>query len=136
MSARATGMLFAIGAGDQVVAADSFSNYPAEAPTTDLSAYEPNIEAITAHDPDLVVVDATDPDLVAGLETLGIEVLDAPAAQTLDDAYEQITQLGELTGHAAAAEALVAEMQADLEEILSEGPGRAEHHTYIHEPQA
>src|SRR3546814_15870616 len=89
MSARATGMLFAIGAGDQVVAADSFSNYPAEAPTTDLSAYEPNIEAISAHDPDLVVVDATDPDLVAGLETLGIEVLDAPAAQTLDDAYEQ-----------------------------------------------
>src|SRR3546814_3366191 len=42
MSASATEMLFAIGAGDQVVAADSFSNYPAEAPTTDLSAYEPN----------------------------------------------------------------------------------------------
>src|SRR3546814_13188272 len=93
MSASATEMLFAIGAGDQVVAADSFSNYPAEAPTTDLSAYEPNIEAISAHDPDLVVVDATDPDLVAGLETIGIEVLDAPAAQTLADAYEQTTTL-------------------------------------------
>src|SRR3546814_20183238 len=104
MSASATEMLFAIGAGDQVVAADSLSNYPAEAPTTDLSAYEPNIEAISAHDPDLVVVDATDPDLVAGLETLGIEVLDAPAAQTLDDAYEQITQLGELTGPARSEE--------------------------------
>src|SRR3546814_2615425 len=84
MSASATEMLFAIGAGDQVVAADSFSNYPAEAPTTDLSAYEPNIEAISAHDPDLVVVYATDPHLVARLDALGIEVLDAPAAQTLD----------------------------------------------------
>src|SRR3546814_12696257 len=128
MSASATEMLFAIGAGDQVVAADSFSNYPAEAPTTDLSAYEPNIEAISAHDPDLVVVDATDPDLVAGLETLGIEVLDAPAAQTLDDAYEHTTQLGELPGHAAEAEALAAELQADLAEVLVDGPvqvGRA-----------
>ena len=38
LSATATEMLFAIGAGDQVVAVDDYSNYPAEAPTTDLSA--------------------------------------------------------------------------------------------------
>ena len=53
MSATATEMLFAIGAGDQVEAVDDTSNYPPEAPTTDLSAFTPNAEAIAAHRADL-----------------------------------------------------------------------------------
>src|SRR5687768_14935136 len=36
LSATATEMLFAIGAGDQVTAVDDNSNYPPEAPTTEL----------------------------------------------------------------------------------------------------
>src|SRR5690606_27445524 len=95
LSASATEMLFAIGAGDQVVAVDSNSNHPADAPTTDLSAYEPNVEAISGYEPDLVVVDGTDPDLIAGLKTLSIEVFEAPAASDLPDVYAQIVELGE-----------------------------------------
>ena len=61
--------LFAIGAGDQVVAVDDQSNYPAEvAAGTDLSGYEPNVEAIAGYEPDLVVT-GTDRDLIAQLET-------------------------------------------------------------------
>ncbi len=41
-------MLFAIGAGKQVTAVDDQSNYPAEAPKTDLSGFKPNAEAIAA----------------------------------------------------------------------------------------
>ena len=48
LSPTATEDLFAIGAGDQVVAVDEQSNYPAEAPTTELSGFEPNVEAIGA----------------------------------------------------------------------------------------
>ena len=55
LSASATEMLFAIGAGDQVAAVDDTSNYPADAPVTDLSAFTPNAEAIAAYGPDLVV---------------------------------------------------------------------------------
>jgi ABC-type Fe3+-hydroxamate transport system substrate-binding protein len=55
LSPTATEMLFAIGAGGQVAAVDSNSNYPEEAPKTDLSAYQPNIEAIAGYKPDLVV---------------------------------------------------------------------------------
>jgi iron complex transport system substrate-binding protein len=51
MSATATEMLFAIGAGAQVVAVDSTSNHPADAPTTDLSAFTPNAEAIAGYSP-------------------------------------------------------------------------------------
>ncbi|MEL7158224.1 MAG: ABC transporter substrate-binding protein, partial [Actinomycetota bacterium] len=66
LSPTATEILFAIGAGEQVVAADAFSNYPPEAPTTELSGFDPNIEAITGYDPDLVVIANDANDLVAG----------------------------------------------------------------------
>jgi len=52
----ATEILFAIGAGDQVVAVDEFSTYPAGVPTTRLNGFEPNVEAMAAFDPDLVVL--------------------------------------------------------------------------------
>lgn len=133
LSPTATEMLFAVGAGDQVVAVDSYSTFPADAPITDLSAYEPNIEAISTYDPDLVVVDGTDPELVSGLETLDIEVLQAPAATTLEDTYDQIVEIGEVTGHADEAAEVVEEMQADIEEIVAEVPERAEPLTYFHE---
>ena len=46
LSPTATEMLFAIDAGDRVVAVDDQSTYPPEAPITDLSGFNPNIEAI------------------------------------------------------------------------------------------
>ncbi len=133
LSASATEMLFAIGAGDQVVAVDSYSNFPAEAPVTDLSAYEPSIEAISAYEPDLVVLDATDAELISGLETVGIEVFEAPAATTLDDSYAQLTELGEVTGHEDEAAEVVASMQDDIAEVTADLPERAEPLTYFHE---
>lgn len=133
LSATATEMLFAIGAGDVVVAVDSTSNFPAEAPTTDLSAYEPNVEAITTYEPDLVVVDGTDTELVSSLETLGIEVFQAPAPTTLDGTYDQIADLGDATGHQDDAADLIESMQADIEDLLAEVPERATPLTYFHE---
>ncbi len=58
LSPTHTEMLFAIGAGDQVVAVDDQSNYPpeAEAVKTDLSGFTPNVEAIAGYEPDLVVI--------------------------------------------------------------------------------
>ena len=56
LSATATEMLFAIGAGDQVVAVDSLSNHPPEAPVTELEGFSPNVEAIAEFEPDLVVL--------------------------------------------------------------------------------
>lgn len=132
LSATATEMLFAIGAGDQVVAVDDYSNYPAEAPITDLSALEPNIEAITTYDPDLVVI-ANPGEAVDGLEQIGIEVLVAPAASTLDDTYEQLTELGKVTGHEAEAADVVESIKDDLAALVKEVPERATPLTYFHE---
>lgn len=134
MSPTATEMLFAIGAGDQVVAVDDYSNHPEDAPITDLSAYEPNIEAITTYEPDLVVISADgSSEIAAGLEQVGIDVLSLPAATTLDDTYDQLAQLGDVTGHRDEAEDLIEEMQADIKELTEEVPARAPPLTYFHE---
>jgi iron complex transport system substrate-binding protein len=131
LSPTATEMLFAIGAGEQVVAVDDQSNYPEGVPTTDLSGYEPNVEAIASYDPDLVVY-ATEPgDLGSSLEGIGIPALQQPAAASLDDAYGQIEQLGEVTDHAAAASHVVDEMRADIDAIVtdvSDGEGLTFYH--------
>jgi len=113
-------MLFALGAGDQVVAVDDNSNYPPEAPTTSLSGYEPNVEAIAKFDPDLVVI-ATDPgDLEKSLSALGVPVMVDPAAGVLDATYTQIEQLGVATGHVAEAAEVVAEMRSEIETLVDE----------------
>ena len=133
LSPTATEMLFAIGAGDQTVAVDRFSTYPSEAPATDLSALEPNIEAIASYEPDLVVF-AEDPgDLTSSLEDLDIPALSFPAATTLDDTYAQIGQLGAATGHAEDADALVEQMRNDIDKIVADAPTAAEGVTFYHE---
>ena len=133
LSSVATEILFAIGAGDQVVAVDDQSNYPAEAPMTDLSGFTPNIEAIISYSPDLVVVSYDPGDLVAGLEAVGVPVLLQLAANDIDGTYGQIEVLGAATGHVAEAAAVVAGIKSDLQAIVAEVGDRAEGLTYFHE---
>lgn len=133
LSPAATEMLFAIGAGDQVIAADSFSDYPAEAPTTDLSGFDPNLEAVIALDPDLVLLQGDANDLVAGLDAVGVPTIVLPAAAVLDDTYAQIEILGAATGHVGGAAEVVLQMQTDIEEILGRVEPSDEPLTYYHE---
>jgi iron complex transport system substrate-binding protein len=131
MSPTATEMLFAIGAGEQVAAVDSNSNYPEKAPKTDLSAYEPNLEAIAGDKPDLVVYSDDPGDLAAGLGKLAIPALKQPAAKTLDDTYAQLDQLGRATGHLPEATRLAATMRAEIAKIAAAKP--THQLTYYHE---
>lgn len=133
LSATATEMLFAIKAGKQVVAVDSTSNFPAEAPTTGLSAYEPSAEAIAKHNPDLVVIANDTKGLKAQLEKLKIPVMLAPAAKSLDDSYRQITDFGAKTGHQSEAKRLVASMRTSIGALLKDAPRRKQPLTYFHE---
>lgn len=133
LSPTATEMLFAIGAGDQVEAVDDQSNYPSDAPVTDLSGYEPNVEAIVSYEPDLVVYSTEPGDLGAALVGLGIPALQQPAAATLEDVYDQIDQLGVATGNEPEAEAVVETMRAEIESIAESIEPPSEPVTYYHE---
>ncbi len=133
LSATGTEMLFAIGAGDQVVAVDDQSNYPPEAPKTDLSGFKPNIEAIATYQPDLVVLTDSATELKPQVEAIGSEVFVQPAATTLEDSYKQLRDLGRITGHTAEADKVADRVRADLAKLKASLPTNAKGLTYYHE---
>lgn len=133
LSPTATEMLFAIGADDQVIAVDDQSNFPPDAPTTELSGFEPNVEAIASYEPDLVVYSTEPGDLGSTLEGLGITTMLLPAATMLDDAYEQLEQLGRATGNAEAATAVVDDMRTEVDSIVSSVEIQQPPLTFYHE---
>lgn len=133
-SATHTEILFAIGAGDQVIAVDAFSDYPAEA--TDLpqvDAFNPSVEGFADLDPDLVIITFDPNDLVGGLGALGIPVwvLDAPV--DLEGVYEQITEIGAVTGQSDGATGVVDGMRSAVAEVVAGLPQPLVEKTYYHE---
>lgn len=132
LSPTATEMLWAVGAADQVVAVDDQSNYPKDVPTTELSGYEPNVEAILSYEPDLVVAAEDSGDLVSSLEATGVPTLLLPSATDLAESYDQIERLGRATGNVTGATEVVDEMRTGIEEAVADAPD-ADGMTYFHE---
>lgn len=134
LSASATQMLYAIGAGPQVVAVDEYSTYPADAPRTDLTGYETNAESYLPYRPDLVILAFEEsPTVVSQLAALGIPTLLLPPAATLAGTYGQLEELGLATGHTASAAAEVARIKAQLDTVVASMGGRAKGLTYYQE---
>jgi len=133
LSPTATEMLFAIGAGPQVVAVDDQSNYPPSAPMTKLSGYQPNVEAIASYTPDLVVISYDPGGLVKSLQRIKIPVLLQPAANTLSDVYAEIGQLGTVTGQTRAAASVVTSMRTRIAQLVASAPTFDPPLTYYHE---
>jgi iron complex transport system substrate-binding protein len=132
LSPSSTEGLFAVGAGPQVIAVDEFSDYPAEAPTSDLSGFTPNVEAIVTLDPDLVVVSYDPGDLVASLEATGIQVLILDAAIDLNDVMRQLAILGAVTGNVDTAAAVVADLEGRIATAVASTPTLDVPLTYFH----
>jgi iron complex transport system substrate-binding protein len=127
LSPTATEDLYAIGAGPHVVAVDDESDYPASAPRTKLSGFQPNVEAIAGYRPDLVVISDESPaSLAPALRKLDIPVLVNPAARSLAQAYTEIEQLGLATGREAQARDLVGRMKTQIATSVqsADGSGR------------
>ncbi|MGW6695779.1 ABC transporter substrate-binding protein [Rhodococcus sp. NPDC054953] len=133
LSPSATETLWAVGAGEQVVAVDDRSDHPAGVPTTDLSGFSPNVEAILGRNPDLVIASDDLGGLVSGLAAAGVPTLLLPAAQTLDDAYEQVERVGVATGHADEGRDLAASMREQIDAVVAATPRRDAPLRYFHE---
>jgi iron complex transport system substrate-binding protein len=119
-----TEVLFAIGAGDAVVATDDNTDYPEEAvDLPKISGFEPSVEAIAEYNPDLVFLFFDPGGLQDALGQAGIASLFLATPTSIDGIYEQIETIGTAAGHTAEAEALVEEMQADIDAIVAEAPG-------------
>ncbi len=126
-----TEMLYAVGAGDLVVAVDEFSYYPEGTPVTDLSGWDPNIEAILSYEPDLVVMDWND-DLRSGLEAAGVSVLVIAAPSAIEEVYTQIQLVGDATGFATEATVVVDAMRTAIDGLVDDAP-QSSALTYYHE---
>lgn len=135
LSATHTEILFAIGAIEQVIAIDSTSNYPAESAgvLTELSGFEPNVEAITAYEPDLVVIGDDFVGLAEQLTAVGIKSWVSSAPTTLDEAFAQIKDLGTVVGHGDEAIALATSMKSDIDALVAQAPALDQPITFFHE---
>lgn len=133
LSPTATETLFAIGAGSQVVAVDDNSTYPAQAPKTSLSAFQPNAEAVAKYTPDLVVISNDANGLVAALNKLKVPVLALPAVSTLEESYAQERELGRATGHVQQAEDVVTKEKARIASAVASVPASAKGLKVYHE---
>jgi iron complex transport system substrate-binding protein len=122
LSPSATEIFYAIGAGSQILAVDNLSNYPANAPVSEISAFDPSVEAILAKKPDLVLIsiDSTKaPQIRNALVKLGIPVLMEKAPATLQDVYAENTLLARVTDRQAGAVKLNASMAKSIKDTLA-----------------
>lgn len=125
LSPTATETLFAIGAGKQVQAVDTDSDYPTTGlPKKRINGLSPSVEAIigicrtsTAHPsakPDLVIISYDANEIQQKLTAVGVKVIAQDAPSNLAGALYQIKQLGQLTGHVASADTLAASIKSTI----------------------
>jgi iron complex transport system substrate-binding protein len=122
LSPSATEIFYAVGAGSQILAVDSLSNFPANAPVSQISAFEPNVEAILAKKPDLVLLSVDSikaPQIRDALMKFDIPVLMEKAPATLKDVYAENTLLARVTDRQAGAVKLNASMARSIKNIVA-----------------
>ncbi len=119
-----TEILFAVGAGDQVVGVTQYCNYPPEAQDREqiggFSAKTISVEKIVALEPDLVLAaGAIHQPVIEALEQLDVPVY-ALDPNTLDDVYTGIELVGRMTGHEEEAAQTVEEMKGSVAAVTEQ----------------
>lgn len=120
-----TEMLFAIGAGPQVVAVSSYDRFPPEVATRPRvgALLDPDVERVLSLTPDLVAIYGSQHDLRQQLTRASIFVYDYRHAG-LPDVLTTIRDLGRVTGHAASAASVALGIEQALEAIRVRTTGR------------
>jgi iron complex transport system substrate-binding protein len=127
-----TEMLFAIGAGPQVIAVSSFDNWPPEVrPLPRVGALlDPDVERILRLRPDLVIVYGTQSELETKLQRAGIRTFPYVLGG-LDNLMATIRRLGPIVGRAAEAEREASALQARFDAIKARVAGRRRPRTLL-----
>ncbi len=127
-----TEMLFAIGAGAQVVAVSSFDRYPAEVSKLQRvgALLDPDVERILSLHPDLVAVYASQSDLRAQLERAKIPLYVYSHAG-LPDVFATLSEIGGRVGHPREAAELATSIQTRLAAVRTRVAGRQRPRTLI-----
>lgn len=122
LAPSATEILFAVGAGEQVIGRDSFSNYPEEVVNLadiggSMGSY--SYETITSLNPDLVIAaEINTPEQVKALEDLGLNLYYIANPTSLEELYLILETAGILTGNEQSASDLVESLKARVEVVV------------------
>jgi iron complex transport system substrate-binding protein len=132
-----TEMVFAVGAGGQMVGRDELVDFPPEAldvPSIGSAYGSLNTEAILALQPDLVLAaEINTPEQVKELEDLGLTACYLNNPLTYEELFEQVNLIGKMTGHEEEAAALAESLAARVEAVKSAVANVAEKPTVFYE---
>lgn len=119
-----TELLYAIGAGPQLIGRDSFSDYPPKAlevPDIGGGFMALNTEMLVSSKPDLILASPLTPsEQLADLNNLGLKVEVVPNPASFEDLYANIASVGTMTGHEAEAQALVAALRGRVAAVTAQ----------------
>ena len=118
LAPTSTEILFAIGAGNQVVACSDLSDFPEDVKKLPkIGGFDGktlSLEAIFAHEPDLVyLTNVMHNFLIPQLEANGIEYY-ISYGDSIEGVKNEILEIGKLTGHEAESQKVVAQIDQDL----------------------
>jgi iron complex transport system substrate-binding protein len=127
-----TEMLFAIGAGPQVVGVSSYDDFPPDVRKLPKvgALLDPDVERVLTLHPDLVVSYATQTDLQAQLGRAQIPIFSYRHAG-LDGIFATIDRLGPMVGRTPQASQLVRELRARLDRVRAAVRGRTRPRTLL-----
>lgn len=121
LSASNTEILYAIGAGVQMVGRDEFSDFPAEAKSLasvggSMGKY--NLEEIARLQPDLVLAaEINTPEQVKALENLNLNVFYLANPKDFNGLYTNLKIIGKLTGRDVEAQKLIDSLEQRVKAV-------------------
>ncbi len=131
-----TEMLFAVGAGSQVVGVSSYDDFPPEVRSRPRvgALLDPDTERILSLKPDLVIVYGSQTELEGQFRRIGIRVYSyrhGGAGNGIGNVLQTIRDLGGLTGHRADGDRVAAQVQSQLDAIRARVRGRPRPRTML-----
>ncbi|GLC87968.1 ABC transporter substrate-binding protein [Lysinibacillus piscis] len=117
-----TEILFGLGLNNEIVGVNDYDDYPAEAAEKEkVGSMEFNIERIIALTPDIVFAHeagiASSPQMIEQLESAGVKVFVVKDANTFEETYTTIEEIGRATGKLPEAEKIITDMKAKIEDV-------------------
>lgn len=118
-----TEIVYALGAGDRIIATDSSSTYPEAATQLPQVGYvrQLSAEPVLALDPTLILTtdQAGPPEAVEQLRESGVTVVQFPSAASVEESYALIRNIAAALDLEEKGEELIAKMEADLAEAAA-----------------
>jgi len=127
-----TEMLFAIGAGAQVVGVSTYDDFPPETKSLPRvgALLDPDTERILSLRPDLVIVYGSQTELEGQFARAGIRVF-AYRHSGVDNVLQTIRDVGRLTGHVADGDRVARDLRAQLDSTRARLRGRPRPRTML-----